>query len=378
VWSPNGDLLLRSPAAERLPIDQSERLAREADGVIKTVPVGTGSFRVLSTNSTIAKHPVVIQVAGSEARLRRERQSLTLILILGLSMGLIVAGMGGYVLARRALAPIDRMAERARFISAERLGDRLPVDNPGDELGRLASVFNHTLGTLESSFDQMRQFTADVSHELRTPLTAMRTVGEVGLRTRRSEHDYRTVIGSMLEEVDRLTHLVDRLLAISRADSGAARLSVEPVDLGRLAGDVAAQLGILAEEKQQSLLLEQTGQPICLGDRVVLRQALINLVDNAIKYSPVAGDIRIRVAEQDAHAILDVSDSGPGIAEESRTRIFDRHYRSNRPKASDLRGTGLGLSIAKWAAEASGGRLTLETAVGPGSTFRITLPRAQA
>ena len=139
--------------------------------------------------STIAKKPVVIQVAGSEAPLRGEVQSLVLMLVLGLPAGVVAAGLGGYVLARRALAPIDRMADRARSITAERLGDRLPVGNPNDELGRLATVFNDTLATLESSFEQMRRFTADVSHELRTPLTAIRTVGEVGLRARRAEPD---------------------------------------------------------------------------------------------------------------------------------------------------------------------------------------------
>ena len=226
--------------------------------------------------------------------MRRELGQLVLLFVFGLPLGVAAAGLGGYSLARRALAPVDRMAERARYITAERLSDRLPVDNPNDELGRLASVFNDTLGRLESSFEQMRRFTADVSHELRTPLTAIRSVGEVGLRGQRDEHAYRGIIGSMLEEVDRLACLVDRLLAFSRAETGQARLSVESIDLGELADEVAAHLGVLAEEKKQALTVEHLGAPRCLGDRVVLRQALINLVDNAIKYTPVAGQIRIR------------------------------------------------------------------------------------
>jgi heavy metal sensor kinase len=274
------------------------------------------------------------------------------------------------------LAPVDRMAERARSITAERLHDRLPVDHPNDELGRLASVFNDTLGRLESSFEQMRRFTADVSHELRTPLTAIRSVGEVGLRGRRDEGAYRGIIGSMLEEVDRLACLVDRLLTLSRAETGQAKLSVELIDLRELAENVAAHLGVLAEEKQQSITIEHLGTPRCLGVRLVLRQALINLVDNAIKYTPAGGQIRIRVRESPTGAMLEVSDTGPGIPAEPRTRIFDRYYRVARSRSDDTSGAGLGLSIAKGAVEVNGGQLSLEGTNGAGSTFRITLPNA--
>ena len=183
--------------------------------------------------------------------MRREQMRLLVYLVLGLPLGVAAAGVGGYTLARRALAPIERMADRARTITAERLSDRLQVDNAGDELGRLAAVFNELLGRLESSFDQMRRFTADVSHELRTPLTAMRSVGEVGLRERRDAEAYRAIIGSMLEEVDRLGGRVDRLLTLSRAENGRAKLLRDTIDLSDLAEDVVTQLGVLAEEKQQ-------------------------------------------------------------------------------------------------------------------------------
>jgi heavy metal sensor kinase len=378
VWSPGGELLLRSKAAERIPIAESAALAQHVDGKARTVGVAGELFRILSLRSMIGGESAVIQVAGSEARERSDVRNLMLILMLGLPLGVVAAGLGGYALACRALAPIDRMAERARTITAARLSDRLPVDNPKDELGRLATVFNDTLGTLESSFEQMRRFTADVSHELRTPLTAIRSVGEVGLRTRRAETSYRAVISSMLEEVDRLTGLVDRLLTLSRAESGRAKLSVEMVDLYDLALDVAGHLGVLAEEKGQTMVIEPSGRPQCFGDRLVLRQALINLVDNAIKYTPAAGHIRIRVMDSPAGAVVDVSDSGPGISADSRTRIFDRYYRIGASHAGDPAGAGLGLSIARWAAEVSGGQLTLEPDPGGGSTFRITLPNVGA
>jgi heavy metal sensor kinase len=299
-------------------------------------------------------------------------------LLVWLPIAVLAAGIFGYTLARRALAPIEQMAERAQSITADRLHDRLPIGNPNDELGRLASVFNDTLGRLESSFDQMRRFTADVSHELRTPLTAIRSVGEVGLRDRRDDKAYRGIIGSMLEEVDRLASLIDRLLRWSRAETGQTKLAQEVIDLRGLADDVVGYLGVLAEEKQQSLTVDQVGTPWGLGDRQVLRQALIDLVDNAIKYTPQAGAIQVRVSDSTGRVTIDVIDSGPGVAPELRTRIFDRYDRGDSAGTGAIGGAGLGLSISKWAVEAHGGHLTLEPSKGAGSTFRIALPRAKA
>jgi signal transduction histidine kinase len=218
----------------------------------------------------------------------------------------------------------------------------------------------------------MRQFTSDVSHELRTPLTSIRSVGEVGLRSRHDEHGYRGIIGSMLEEVDRLTSLVERLLTLSRAASGPANLQTERADLGELADEVAGYLGVLAEENGQSITVRRSRGAVCDVDRLVLRQALVNLVDNAIKYSPADTEIAIRTFVTDADVVLEVRDAGAGIAPERGALIFDRHYRAN----SGGRGAGLGLAIAKWAVEVNRGQLTWQPAAGGGSIFRITLPRA--
>jgi heavy metal sensor kinase len=375
VWSLNGDLLYDTPEARRNPVPASDQLAAKADEQIVTVPGVNPPYRVLSGPSRIGGKPVVVQVARSEFPIMQNLNQLLFVLLLGLPFGVAAAGLGGYSLARRALAPVDRMSERARLITAERLKERLPIDNPDDELGRLATVFNETLTRLESSFEQMRRFTADASHELRTPLTVIRSVGEVGLRGRRDEVAYREIIGSMLEEVDRLARLVDRLLMLSRADTGQSKLSEDLVDLCELADEVAGQLGVLAEEKQQSITFERTGAPRWIGDRLVLRQAVLNLLDNAIKYSPVGGKITIRVAQSSAGAILEVADTGPGIPEELQSRIFDRFYRLDKSRSRDHGGTGLGLSIAKWAVEVNGGQLTLERTNEVGSTFRITLPQ---
>ena len=376
VWSPAGGLIYRTSVAARLPVPASEALVHEADGRIRSLPDDPAPFRILGARATVGGRPVVIQVGRSEAFMQLEVRELALILVLGLPLTVAVAGAGGYLLARGALSPLQRMADRARAITAERLDERLPIDSPRDELGRLAAVFNDTLGRLESSFRQMRQFTADVSHELRTPLTAIRSVGEVGLREHRDAGAYEQVIQSMLEETDRLTRLVDRLLLVSRADRGDLKLALQPVDLGALADEVAAHLGVLAEEKRQSMTVEHTARPVCRADQIVLRQAVINLVDNAIRYTPAEGEVRLRVAAAAGNAVLEVSDTGPGIPARDRSRLFERFYRGAQRGAAG--GSGLGLSIARWAVEASHGRLDYERVDGRGSLFRITLPLAPA
>ena len=375
VYGLNGELLYKTPEARRNPVPSSGALAKQADEHIVTVPNVSPPYRVMSGGARIGGRPVVVQVARSEASIIQDQRQLLYILMLGLPAAVALAGIGGYGLARRALAPVDRMAERARSINAEQLNARLPIDNPDDELGRLATVFNETFARLESSFDRMRRFTADASHELRTPLTAIRSVGEVGLRGRRDEAAYREIIGSMLEEVDRLALLVDRLLMLSRADTGEAKLSMDIVDVRLLAEEVAEQLGVLAEEKEQSIQVRFETAPSWIGDRVVLRQALLNLVDNAIKYTPAGGSIEIRVAQAADGTTIEVSDTGPGIPAELQSRIFDRFYRVDRARSRENGGTGLGLAIAKWAVEVNGGYLTVESAGGAGSKFRITLPQ---
>ncbi|HKC56309.1 MAG TPA: ATP-binding protein [Vicinamibacterales bacterium] len=374
IWSSAGKLLFRNDVALAQP-DVGMDLPNLPDDAVVSVPTAGVPLRVLSRRGEIAGSPVVIQVGRSEEVMRQQIRTVALILLLGLPLAVATAGFGGYLLARRALAPIERMTERAETITAERLSDRLPVSDPDNEMGRLATVFNATLARLQESFDQMRRFTADVSHELRTPLTAIRSVGEVGLRGgSRAEGEYRIIIGSMLEEVDRLAGLVDRLLTLSRAERGEAKLSIEPIALKELAESVVGDLAVLAEEKSQQVVVEAHGSPRAVGDRMMVRQALINLVDNAIKFAPAASAIVIRVADTADHAVVDVIDRGPGVPAAARDRIFDRFFRASSAPA-DVTGTGLGLSIAKSAVETVSGTLTLEHSDPGGSTFRITLPR---
>lgn len=379
VWSPEGKLLYRRESVERGGREFLFSVAPPGQREYQSISLPNDvHIRALSGPYSVDGLPLVIRVARSEARLRRELNELLLVLGLGLPVAVGIAGFGGYGLARRALAPVGQMADRARTITAERLGERLPVVSPDDELGHLAAVFNETFARLEQSFEQLRRFTADASHELRTPLTAIRSVGEVGLREHRDGNAYREIIGSMLEEADRLGRLVDSLLTLSRADTGQVKLTLEYVDLTELAHEVTNHLGVLAEEKRQSLSVEATAPVYATVDRLVLRQAVINLVDNAIKYTPEGGCVRVVVRDQPSGPTLEVIDTGPGIAAEYRERIFDRFYRVDKARSRGLGGTGLGLSIARWAVEAHGGRIGLESEEGKGSIFQIRLPSTQA
>jgi len=313
--------------------------------------------------------------AALEDRFQQQLREILVVLVLGLPLIVVLAGLGGYVLARRALSPIDHLAGEARRITAERLHQRLSVPNEHDEIGRLAAVINDTFARLESSFDQLRRFTADASHELRTPLSVIRGIGEHALRETRTPPEYKDAMGSMLEEVDRLTRLVDTLLKLSRGDAGTIRLTRDVLDLGDLTREVVSSLGILAEERQQRLQVVAAEDVRVSADRLVLRDAITNVVDNAIKYGPARSTIDVRVDADAEQATVTVRDAGPGIPAEHRERIFDRFYRVDEGRSREMGGTGLGLAIAKWAVEANGGQISLDTAT-TGSVFRITLPRA--
>jgi len=315
-----------------------------------------------------------VAAAIDETPLRGTLWTLALVLATGIPFAVGLAIAGGYFLAGRVLSPIGAMADKAREITAESLAERLPVDNAEDEFGRLATVFNDTLARLQDAFERLRRFTADASHELRTPLTAMRSVGEVALRDTLSANAYRDVIGSMLEEVDRLTRLVESLLTLTRADSGKIQLVPETLDIGVLAGSVIDPLRVLADEKQQELALRSPVPVHAVADAALLRQALMNLIHNAIKYTRNGGTIEVAVSTASRQAVIEVRDTGPGIAPEHRDRIFDRFYRVDASRSREDGGVGLGLAIARWAIEANGGRIELGSEGGCGSVFRIFLP----
>lgn len=355
----------------------AEAVSQRANPVVsQSVTSSAGKRHRISTKVLrLGDHGYKIFVAKAEGPVWRSLRSLRTVLLTTLPAAILVAFFGGHFLAGRVLRPIGVMAEKAKGITAERLSERLPVENPGDEFGRLATVFNETLVRLENAFDRLRRFTADASHELRTPLTTIKSVGEVGLREQRDPAAYCDIIGSMLEEADRLTRLVDGLLTLTRADAAASLPNRERLDLSVLAEEVVDFLHVLAEEKQQTLRVDIREEVHVEADRWMLRQAIINIIDNAINYSSQNTSIRIvvRRAEQNG-AVVEVIDEGPGISEEHRAKVFERFYRIDGDRSSQTGGTGLGLAIARWAVEANGGKIELETEQDKGSTFRIVLP----
>jgi len=332
-------------------------------------------IRVLRRSTSIAGEPVVLRVFRSEADLRREMAELGAVLAFGLPLAVALSAAGGYLIANRSLSPMSQIAARARQITAESLGGRLPVPNPYDELGQLATVFNATLARLENSFAELRRFTADASHELRTPLTALRAVGEAALRPDAGDpKSLREALSSMLEETRRLSDLVDALLLLARADTSGVSPSLEQVDFTGLVNEVRETLLVLAEEKDQQI--ETTAEKVTVrADPELLRLALLNLVHNAIRYSAEGLMISLRVRRQEANAVAEVIDQGPGVAPEHQQKIFERFYRVDKARSRASGGAGLGLAIARWAIERQGGHIELESQPGRGSLFRIVMPK---
>ncbi|MEO6244493.1 MAG: ATP-binding protein [Opitutaceae bacterium] len=296
--------------------------------------------------------------------------------IIGISLPIVILLLvaGGYIIARRWLTPLGQMVVDADRITAEDLGRRLSVANPHDELGRLASVFNVTLDRLERSFTTLDRFVADASHELRTPLTTLRSVGEVGLRRSRTVEEYREIIGSMLEEAQRLQLLVQRLLELATAEGGAPHLQPTRLRLDQFVAACVNDFGILAEHRGQRLTLELVECEV-VTDPVLLRQALQNLVENATKYSPEGGTIWVAVTSGNTACEIAVRDEGPGIAEASRVQLAERFFRPDHARDRGKGGFGLGLAITKAYMRVLGGSLEYEPARPHGCTFRLTLPK---
>jgi heavy metal sensor kinase len=382
------DRLLEVRSAQGAVLYRNERLEGQALGGKLLSDEGEGGYsarsvrlregtpvRMVSRRHTLDGHPLVLRLGYSEEAILGRLREFGLASLLALPLIVALVGFGSYLLAKRALRPLEEMACRAEKITSERLSERLPIGDAGDEMDHLATVFNNLLARLEQSFEQLRRFTSDASHELRTPLASIRSVGEVALEKDGTRAEYRDTIGSMLEEVNRLTALVDNLLTIARADAGRIALHPAVFSAIGLAREATGLLDILAEEKEQRITVRGDEALTLTGDRVFLRQALVNIIHNAVKHSPVGGAISVNVQGDPLGGVrLEVADNGPGIAPEHAERIFDRFYRVDQSRSRDGGGAGLGLSIAQWAVHMHGGRIQLITAPGEGCTFQMSLP----
>lgn len=294
-------------------------------------------------------------------------------------LALALAGVGGGFLARKSLTPVVAMSDRARRISAENLEERLPVTNPRDELGRLAATFNDLLERLNTAFAQQRQFMADASHELRTPLSVLRTAAEVTLEQEpRQENEYREALTTMQQQIRRLTRLVEDMFTLAHADTGRRTLQASDFYLDELIQETTRAAVLLANRKGVTMETSVSPDIPFHGDEELLRQMILNLLDNAIKHTPSGGLVRVGLEKHYSTLLLSVTDTGAGIPPEAQSRIFERFYRVDKARSrADMgngSGAGLGLSIARWIAEAHHGRLELLHSDEKGSAFVARLP----
>ncbi len=327
--------------------------------------------------------PLLMRVAYSTEPLRLHLIEFLEDLAFAMPLALLAAGITGDRMARKALNPLEAMARLTERITASSLGDRIPVDNPNDEFGHMARVLNSLLERLEESFVKLKQFTSDVSHELRTPLASLRIVGEVGLQCQQNPAKYQDIIGSMLEEVTRLSSMIDTLLTIAQAESGEIKLNHTQFSLADLVHETVSIVGVLAEEKTQTIVLDGDPDLQVKADRGFLRMALVNLLDNAVKYSPSSSEIRVcwkpasKESDRPPMVELSVEDQGPGIEESERQHVFRRFYRVDMARNREAGGAGLGLAIAKWAVEAHGGMILLHSRPEGGLILKVRLPATQ-
>ena len=346
---------------ETLTLDDGERVR------LLTMPV-------VERGRTVQLIQVGMPLTRTEEALRQFRTVLLALLPLGAGL----AAIGGAAIARRALRPVEGMSRAARRITAQALSERIPLRGTDDELDHLAGTLNGMLGRLEEAFAQMRRFTADAAHELRTPLTVLKGSLEVALRADRSPAEYREALRGSLEEVDRLTRVAEDLLLLSRASAGAAagrpRVELEPLLLEAF----DAGLSLARASGVTVRLGPVTSGGTVMGDASALRRAVLNLVDNAVKYTPAGGGVTLSLARDGGFVVIAVEDTGMGIEAADQDRIFQPFVRLDEARSRETGGSGLGLAIARSIVAAHRGSLTVTSAPKAGSRFVIRLPAAEA
>jgi heavy metal sensor kinase len=380
-------------------LDESGRIGKKSDNLkrfqlpvsiraLKNASQGKATFETIKamgeyplrmvTVPVIRRRHIIniVQVATSLEGVEEALNTLLLILWITVPSALVVASLGGLFLANKALNPVDEITRTARMITSRSLDQRIKLKKANDEIGRLAETFNDMISRLGRSFKQIRQFSADASHELRTPLTILKGEIEVGLRKRRRLEEYRKILNSNLEEVNHMSQIVDDLLFLSKADMGEVHLQKQPINLTQLVSEVHAQAKMITIARDITVRVSTDSDVVVMGDRLRLRELLLNLLDNGVKYTPEGGEMTISLERDDGRIKLQVMDNGIGIAPDDQAHIFDRFFRVDKARSREAGGSGLGLSICKWIVEAHGGEISVESDLGKGSTFTVTLPLA--
>jgi len=375
----SGKLLARSREIEAIGFQYSADEVKEVIQGPRLAALKTDQLSLLVRNDlieTIDRRKCLLQVGVS---LEPRNNAVSRLLQVGIwliPVGLILAISLGWWAAGRALHPMLVLSSAAREITVSRLDKRLPIRGTGDELDQLASAFNEVLDRLDKAMQQMKEFTSNISHELRTPLTVLRGEAEVALSKASTEKDYRRVLESQLEEFEKLSRMIDQMLILARAEAGQIKLMREVVCLSDLGKIVAEQLEPVAANKGLSLVSSSNGKVDVIGDRGWLERMLLNLLDNAIKFTPAGGHINVTIASSNNQAFVEVRDDGIGISSEALPHIFERFYREDPSRSSELEGTGLGLSLVQWIVQQHHGRVSVASKPGQGSVFRVELPLA--
>jgi heavy metal sensor kinase len=351
------------------------RPARAGD-LQRKVDLPAGSMLIAALPYAVGDAAYVVEVGVSSARTEETLRQVLLMLAIGLPIAVTVAVIGGFVLVRRALKPVDNLSQKAAAITQHNLSERLPVVRTGDELERLSLSLNVMISRLEDAINSSKQFVADASHELRTPLAVLRGELENLAQDIELKPQTRETLGSALEEVDRLAEIVEGLLALSRLDTGETREQWVKFDLAELVTTTADQMSLLAEDKNITVACDSATRVMIEGDQARLKQVVVNLLDNAIKYTPNGGRIELKIAREDGDAVLDIADDGIGIPAEALPHVFKRFFRVDSSRSREQGGAGLGLSIVKSICDAHGARVEVSSTLGQGSLFRIRQPLA--
>lgn len=342
--------------------------------------LGNFSLQMVTIPVDVNGRKYQIEMGAPTEQAETALHGLVLTLLYGLPVVILIVSGGGYLLVQNALKPVERIRATAAGITFGNLSNRLPIVHTGDEIEHLSVTLNQMLERLDEAYQQARRFSADASHELRTPLSIMRTELESAVQEPEISNELRERVGIILDETERLSRITENLFAISMLDAGEAKIRHERIDLGALAKNTAEQMALMAEEKKITLALDIKEISV-FGDAERLKQVVINLLDNAIKYTPQGGKVTLRAEPRQHSAVLEVRDSGIGISPEALPHVFERFYRADKARSRIEGGGGLGLSIVRSIVQAHGGTATIESSDGvdgkpSGTVCRIELPLA--
>jgi heavy metal sensor kinase len=374
IYDEDGNWIYRAPSLERNLFAPAAPAATKGPS-FQDCQVGNKPFRFITQKIDVNGRSYTVQTGVPTDQIIATLSLFRRYLLMLAPLLLLAAASGGYWLSRKALSPVDAITRTARSIGGGNLGDRLEKLTTGDELQRLSDTLNEMLVRIEGTFLRVTQFTADASHELRTPVSLIRTEAEIALRKSRGSEEYREALRHILLEAERTSSLVGELLTLARADSGRENLHLTVLDLRSAIAETANEWRQLVESRnlQFTQAIADCELPV-LADRRAIQRLLAILLDNAVKYTPPPGVVELQLETLDDKAVITVRDSGIGIGDQDQTRIFERFYRADKARSRELGGAGVGLAIADWIVQQHRGSIAVQSSIGNGSSFIISLP----